>query len=486
MVAPTARPFTYDFRRTLLSGTVISIILITVVLSVALVPFLRSAESTVGIASSNVAGVDYYSNSTGVNVIVYSFNQFGQPISGTQLNVTAQSGSAIRHQVASTNSSGYASIAINLPYPPATVGPGSVNSLTVNAGGTGYAMPFPPASGIVNPIFSFITPVFDPINSSRVDVAVFYAAPLGAPPTGYGVYYAINSGGYLNQSSMTPLGTMSGYFQRFSFPTNANITAADTVSISIFDPSGILVSSSGTSGYFFQSASLVQQLSTVQSLVSSFVGGLFGLFVPLMAILAAYNTYGKDKVSGVLESVLARPVSRRGLSISRFTSTSLAMVVAIILSVAVLDFVVYFLAHFFLTPSFVGTVIATLSVEAVAFVGIMFVLSRLIRSGGALVGVGVGLWAILDFFWSIIILLLAYLLNYGFGSAAYYGLSVYSSFFNPAQFYGLVNSLNSSSISGFSFTPTAYGINVFTVTATGILWIAIPFAIFLYLAIRRD
>jgi hypothetical protein len=90
------------------------------------------------------------------------------------------------------------------------------------------------------------------------------------------------------------------------------------------------------------------------------------------------------------------------------------------------------------------------------------------------------------FFWGLIILLIAYLLKYDFGSAGYYNLTVYSSFFDPAQFYGLVSSLTSSSISGFSFTPASYGINVFTVAATGILWIALPFALFLYLAVKKD
>jgi ABC-2 type transport system permease protein len=482
-VTPTVRPFTYDFRRTLTSATVVAVIIITVVLSGAFVPFLRAAAPGSSITPSNIGGVAYYDNSTGVNVLAYSFNQFGQPISGTAINVTATSGTTAQSASQLTNGSGYAHVTIDLPYPAFGAG----NFLSVTAGGIGNQLQIPQASGFPTDLFSVVSPVIDQSNSSKIDVGVFASGLLGTPPKNYGVYFAINpTSGPGNASGMTPLGHMSSYFQVFSFPPGTKISPNDSILFSVFDPSGAEVLGYGMGGASFQTSAVYQQYFVVQNLASGFVAGLLGLFVPLMAVLASYSTYGKDRVSGVLESVLARPVSRKGLSISRFTSTSLAMVVAVVLATIALDVVCYFAAGFLLSWSFLGTVIGALSVEAVAFVGLLFALSRVIKSGGALVGVGVGLWAILELFWSLIIYLVAVLLHLDLGSATYYRLTVDSGFFNPAQFYSLVSTLSSSSFSGISFSPADYGITPYTLVAAGILWVVLPFALFLYLAVKKD
>jgi len=480
------RPFIYDFRRTLISATVIAVIIITVVLSAAFVPYLRSSTPGPGIPSSSVAGVAYYDNSTGVNVLAYSFNQFGQSLSGTKVNVTAQSGSTTRNVDQGTNGSGYVHITISLPYPSSPTN----NSFSVSTqaqGGYQWTSQIPPPTGAVQGLFSDIAPVIDSSNSSKIDVAVFYAGTDGSPPTGVSAYFAVNPTGFpIDESSMTLLGRLTSYFQIFQFPKGTNINQTDSIYINLFDSNGNQLTSLGAEGYEFTTAPIVQQQSEVQSAASSFVGLLLGLFVPLMAVLAAYSTYGKDRVSGVLESVLTRPVSRRGLAISRFASTALAMVVAVVLTIFALDIVVDYASGYLLTWDFMGTTIGALSVEATAFVGIMFVLSRVIRSGGGLVGIGVGLWAILELFWTVIVFLIAYLLNYGFGSAAFYRLTVDSSFFNPAQYFGLISSYTSSSIVGLQFNPADYGLTPYTIIAAGVLWVALPFFLFLYLAVKKD
>ena len=48
--------------------------------------------------------------------------------------------------------------------------------------------------------------------------------------------------------------------------------------------------------------------------------------------------YGKDSVSGVLESVLAQPITSKGLSLSRYFSSFAGMSIAFLVSVAVVDF----------------------------------------------------------------------------------------------------------------------------------------------------
>jgi hypothetical protein len=61
--------------------------------------------------------------------------------------------------------------------------------------------------------------------------------------------------------------------------------------------------------------------------------------------------YGKDSVSGVLESVLAQPITSKGLSLSRYFSSFAGMSIAFLVSVAVVDLIVQHFTTSFLDPT---------------------------------------------------------------------------------------------------------------------------------------
>jgi ABC-type transport system involved in multi-copper enzyme maturation permease subunit len=115
-------------------------------------------------------------------------------------------------------------------------------------------------------------------------------------------------------------------------------------------------------------------------------------------------------------------------------------------------------------------------------------LSHVIKSSGGLVGVGVGLWILLDFFWSVIILVVAFSMGVQIGSGNYLGLTIDSGFFNPAQFYGLIgNFVNGVSLSsGVPISPATYGLTPYTIALAGALWVIVPAAVMLYVASKRD
>jgi ABC-2 type transport system permease protein len=239
----------------------------------------------------------------------------------------------------------------------------------------------------------------------------------------------------------------------------------------------------------------LQQISPAQgnSLVISFFGSLFGIFIPLMAIVGSYNSYGKDRVSGVLESVLSQPVSRRGLSISRFVSSFSAMAIAVAVAVGVVDGIAWYYTKSFVSSSVIISSTLAFFVELAAFIGIMMLLSHIVKSSGALIGIGVGLFIVIDFFWGILLSLTISLTNTGFNSASYFRDIIIAEFVNPAQFVGLVDTYITHQasfvgISPFSFplTPSQYGVTIPTIVATGLLWIALPLAAFLYVAVKKD
>jgi ABC-2 type transport system permease protein len=214
--------------------------------------------------------------------------------------------------------------------------------------------------------------------------------------------------------------------------------------------------------------------------------------VPLMAVLVAYGSYGKDKATGVLESVLTRPVTRRGLALSRYVSILLSISVALVATMAVMEAISKAMLGSILSPAFAAYTVGSLIVEAAAFIGIVMLLSHVLKSSGSIVGLGVGLWILLDFFWGLLILIAALALGVQIGSGNYLGLTVRSAFFNPAQFYVLVGDfLNGLSISSsfgtqIPISPATYGLTPYSIALTGLFWVLVPAGIFLYSSSRRD
>src|SRR3989442_3760704 len=201
---------------------------------------------------------------------------------------------------------------------------------------------------------------------------------------------------------MTSLGTLNGYLETFdpTIPTGLNETAQ--VWFELFSQTKIEVGSP-----ISPALELRQPLQPIMStgIASFFFPGVFGFFIPLMAIIGTYSSYGKDRLTGVLESVLARPVTKRGLAMSRFLSTVLSFTLASAAAVGVVDLLLNSIGGSFLDQSYVLSIIAGLVVEVAAFTGLIFLLSHLLRSTGALLGISIVLFVVLDFFWSLIILL---------------------------------------------------------------------------------
>jgi ABC-type transport system involved in multi-copper enzyme maturation permease subunit len=262
----------------------------------------------------------------------------------------------------------------------------------------------------------------------------------GASPRGDKVYYEVvntgsscqadafvenchyESGGAivpseLNQTNSQLLGTMGSYVQVFHAPQlegNASYVSAAEVAIGLAYPNGTSIAGSVSSiptTQLYPGLGLALEKTQDNQVAVSFFDDIFGLFIPLLAIVTTYNTYGKDRISGVLESVLAQPVTRGGLSLSRFLSSFAGMSVAVVTSVAVLELTVQHFSQGFVDPSIVVYSTVALLVELAAFIGIMMLLSHLVRSTGALIGIGVGLFLVIDFFQGLIVSLLTSVLG---------------------------------------------------------------------------
>ncbi|MGD0318530.1 MAG: ABC transporter permease subunit [Nitrososphaerales archaeon] len=512
-------PFVYDVKKTITSKSVLLLIAVIVLIGFAIIPAYTPAGSSQPGLNDNVFA---YYDSAGYHFLAFTWNQFGQPVSGVdvQLNFTDPTGTHSGSAVTNSSGAGQASIPatanVNAAYALAVQQPGGYESISsgqqafwvYTQNGSQLALP---GQTVLLLGSGTVTQVTDGQDSSRQDILVNWVADFGKEPSGSQAYYkfvnASSDGGFcidcftyplknLTGSGMLPLGTLDSFRQTFGAPPlEPHLADGSTVFVQVFLPNG-----TGTDAYAtFLVASLYPQppppvsQSQANSNAIGFFENLFGLFIPLVAIAGSYDSYGKDRVSGVLESVLAQPISRRSLSLSRYLSSFAAMAVAVVVAVGVVDLITFHYSGLFVASNVILPSTAAFMVELAAFIGIMMALSRLLRSSGSLVGLGIGLFIIFDFFWGFLLVLLAYVTKIGMGSVPFIRLFIGAEFLNPAQFIALVDTYLTHSVSSVVFSfggsliiPSDYGVTVWSIAATGALWIAIPLAAFLYLSTRRD
>jgi ABC-2 type transport system permease protein len=348
------RPFLYDFKNTITSKTVIILVAIILLISLTIIPLtsIRSIGGT-GVPSSPILYYqDGVSPNFGYHYLTYFTNQYGDGISGVTVTVTF-TGPTNHTNTVVTNSSGLAFVKVTAPNASYTV------ILKEQLSGSSFTTSLsdptsihsPP--GVIRRVGGFgggsgdasIQSVEDKHNSSKRDIQVFYAGNLGAVPSTYTLYYKVvpsfngfyckgNGGCPYNYTDMTSLGNLNGYLETFdpTIPTGLNETAQ--VWFELFSQNKTQVGSTNFTAFDLRQP---RQPIMSTSIASFFFSGVLGFFIPLMAIIGSYSSYGKDRLTGVLESVLARPVTKRGLAMSRFLSTVLSFTLASAAAVGVVD-----------------------------------------------------------------------------------------------------------------------------------------------------
>ena len=499
------RPFLYDFKKTITSKTVIILVAIVLLISLTIIP-LTTFSSTGGTpfpSSPILYYQDGVSPNLGYHYLTYFSNQYGEGIGGVTVTVTF-TGISNHTSTVVTNSSGLAFVKIIAPN--ASYSVIFKEQLSGSSFSTSLSDPasIHSPSGVIRRIGggfggggsgdASIQSVVDKHNSSKRDIQVFYSGIFGAVPSAYTLYYKVlpSFDGFFckgtgscpfNYTDMTNLGNLNGYLDTFdpTIPTGLNQTAQ--VWFELFSQNKTEVASSNFSAFDLRQP---RQPIMSTTIASFFFSGVLGFFIPLMAIIGSYSSYGKDRLTGVLESVLTRPVTKRGLAMSRFLSTVLSFTLASAAAVGVVDLLLNSFGGSFLDQSYVLAIIAGLAVEVAAFTGLIFLLSHLLKSTGALLGISIVLFLVLDFFWSLVIFLLTLVLGGTSGSAVALEATFVSYYANPAQFLSLINIYVLQSSSGVLLQPSSYGVTLSAVVLDGILWAVLPFLAFLYLAVKRD
>jgi len=208
------------------------------------------------------------------------------------------------------------------------------------------------------------------------------------------------------------------------------------------------------------------------------------LLIPIFGIFSAYFYYSKDEVSGVMESIIARPITKGKLFISRFIGNSVSYLIALLISLLLADVILFKYTGVFISGGTFMAILIGYLIEAIAFSGIIYLITVFTRSQGIVLGSGIALLFVLGFMWTTITTLILFISKVNISSILFYKYLVILDSISPAYFPDLVADLHLGLYS--SYNTSLLGINIFSVTIIGFVWVLVPAGIALFFARRRD
>lgn len=482
------RDFIYDLRRTL-SGkfTIISIIFIIVVS--AGIGYALTAAGSSGTQPTIHTNSSYtYSNGT-YNVAIFAFNENGQAASS--LEIYAQYNNTYVNLT--TDSSGFAhytikSDALELIFNY------SLNPITSSSVGFVHYIYMVGKYFNGNSVQATLTTITKPGTTNSHELLLYYSPTyLNETSNKIYIYYGIYN--------LTGRSTLPISMQNSTFYTEVTVSKVGTQLIDI-NPTNLsatqgvavtVFSANNSTGYGITSAQYIPQniISKigVATLVFNVFAALFGLIIPILASLSAYFYFGKDKASGVLESVITRPVTKGRIILSRYIANVGSMIVAFAIGTAVFNIFLYRATGSTLSLDYAGSLIWSYFVEIAAFTGIIFLVSQYVKSQGGILGIAIALFLIFGVMWSTVItpLLLTYVFHAISGTNTYQQLTIYFDVLNPAGYSSLMAFFISPiSLTGASIDAAKFGVTRLSLTVVGLLWFLVPIILAFVIGRRRD
>lgn len=529
------KPFFYELKRTITGKAVI--ILFIVILVFSSLSAISSAQSNSSdnqvFMTTNAYG--YGANDT-YHIFIQLFDQYGDAISNADVNLLIANGSVFSKY---SNVQGYANFTLSdltpaqLSSPPGKFAPPPTASNEVNMYFNATLTQGSSSMTVSNWVsvylnqsnryfFTTITPtktsngtvinntgetgrygmytISIPGQPSRYGFEVLYQGNAGWVSPSINIYYErfnlpgnqgsllINSAS-LNETNMTNFGSYNSFAQMSVNPSNLSSTNSTLYLFAIFTPGGKLLS------YILMQIYIPASVSQVNSQFFGTEMTIIGLFVPLMAVTSGYMTFGKDKASGILESTLVRPVTRRGVIVPRFFANVLAAFLASVLAFLLSSLIFSYLLGTGLPPDTILYGLFAIFVSISAYTGIIYFASGILKSQGHILAAAIGSFIVLDVLWSsLFVPVIPYAIIIevfraspgtvafakGYFTMFYYSPSGYS---NIASY--LLTKSNPIYTTG-NVTASQLGVSLSKFLLGGILWILIPAVLALVAFIKRD
>lgn len=491
------RPVFYEIKRSISSKFSIVLIIAIIGLS-ALLSYeggvLSTSHSFRGGNVSQVSG--YYETGDNLTVVSYFYDQNGNPassvIANASLNNETYSGVETAQGVFEfhmTTQSAVSVVNINYSYRLFGFRTNSAASVQINTVQSNY-------SGL-----DVVPGILNPTNSSDLGFMLYYVGPGGnhtSPPLNVYLGEFNTNNPSFNLSSFIDNSVWEHRYSYFNYLTIFPSLGGNAINKTY----GVFVENATSVVPPIYSFHVIGPLSaykpyTANSIETAFFtieGSLLIIFIPLLSVFMAYFTYGKDRVTGVLESVLKRPITKGGAIRSRFFANSIVVAASIVAAIVVSDLISYRYFHVFMPLSFLMYISWAYSIVGISFLAISYLFAHILKSQGGLLGTLIAVFMIFGLFWNVIFEVLVSVFAISSGSSAYVSFQVAFYYANPAGYASLIQLYLMHTLSGFSsfggssqtINPLTYGVTPLFLLITAILWVAVPFLIAHRLATKRD
>lgn len=398
-----------------------------------------------------------------------------------------------------SDSEGHLSVLI-----PDQLTPGSSYRLTLTADTSSGVQPLiislqNQTTDAVQSTLSPFLPVADGFYSEGVRLAVVWAGAGGSSPAGNQVVgcdvASQNDAFYVAPSncSQAPVnftvGALSDYVSFLPLPPpvpQGNATTYWSQLVEITNLTGVVaIVQQSTGGCSIGSCGFIS--TPGPALLGGFATEM-GFLLPLIAVMAAYWGYASPRLTGTLESVLARPITRRGLFLVRYGAAALILVIAMAVEILLLATEVSTVLREPLPLSDLAGMAGGLTVAMLAMAGILFLLAHLLRSTGSVLGIGIGVSIATSILWVLVTALVLRAFGpSGLSSHGYAVVQLRLGLLAPSQFPTLAAGVLVGPPSYRGFDPySVAGISGETLALVGVAWIVIPFLLAFWLAVTRD
>lgn len=524
------KPIIYEMRRVIISKPVLLILLSIIIIPAAIAVYSASAPGP----SDYINSQAFAEGGNGTyNISIYFSDEHGVPWVDTPVNLTVDNVTTQHH----ADSAGYVYVTLhdisvaamerarylfesNIGGPPLYQN----NTIPIVNNQTN---PYFIVSTVINPstgvgnttLYTSRYSMTDVVakNNQREEVIFFsfYRADLVSYPNVYLYYAPVSSGtehlfsgggtatyygNLTNLSALAPFARiprseMTFYGEFNTFPTfvvnPSNLTSISNSTEFTFE----LFSTNGTEIGYVQIQLVNNPTANVNTIFFTSELPILSLFVPLMAMFSSYLTFARDKCSGVLSSVIVRPLSRRSLLTSRYVSNVSTIFMGSAASLGLSSLIFYEFLGLYIPPNTILLTLWALFVMIGAFTALVFLAGNLFRTQGQIIGFILIVFFGFDFLWtfpsfSIIPDLIATsLLGEYLGSLHYFVTITILNYISPSGFTNLITYLVQGTIGSFMFgfyPPSRIGITVPIIISAGILWVIAPLLVAFKIFTKRD
>lgn len=482
------RDFLYDLRRTFTGKFTIIAIIFIILVSVGIGYIFIAGGSSSSSGPSIVLDESFTYNNGTYNVTFYAFDQFGTPASTVPI-YTEHNGTFWTNE---TSGNGFLKLSIPASSAKFQVLNYSLSPFNASSRSHGQPMPLSAGQGILPTVH--INTIKKSGTTNSQEILIYYASSNASKTQSTYVYYkVVNVTSSFSSNDFTP-GNMTYYAQYSTSGVGVKILninpsnrgAAQAVVVGAFN--GTNASAAQISLDEFSPNTAITTIGAA-SLSFDIFAAIFGLFIPILASLSAYFYFGKDRASGVLESVITRPVTKGRIIMSRYTANVGSLVIAFAVGTGVFELFLHQGTGTYMTLPYAASLIWTYFVEIAAFTGIIYLVSQFLKSQGAILGIAIALFLIFGIMWSGVFepLILKYLAHVISGTNAYQQDVIILNALNPAGYPSLMSSyIAQVNAFGTTFNPAQFGITRTSLAAIGLIWAIIPILVAFLVGRRRD